>query len=62
MFFILLHSVFADTQQENFSMKKQNMMVQLIGAWALLAGALLLPLQAQAATTAKPTTPSVEQT
>lgn len=43
-------------------MKKQKMMVQLIGVWAVLTGALLLPLQAQAATTAKPTTPSVEQT
>lgn len=43
-------------------MKKQKMMVQLIGVWAVLTGALLLPLQAQAATTTKPTTPSVEQT
>ncbi|KKI42722.1 ComEA family DNA-binding protein [Hafnia alvei] len=43
-------------------MKKQKMMAQLIGVWALLTGALLLPLQAQAATTAKPTAPSVEQT
>ncbi|NLS53119.1 helix-hairpin-helix domain-containing protein [Hafnia alvei] len=43
-------------------MKKQKMMVQLIGVWAVLTGALLLPLQAQSATPAKPITPNVEQT
>lgn len=43
-------------------MKKQSMMMSLFSVWMLLAGALLLPSQAQSATTNKPVSPSVEQT
>ncbi|TBM02008.1 ComEA family DNA-binding protein [Hafnia paralvei] len=42
-------------------MKKQSMMVSLFSVWMLLTGALLLPSQAQSATTNKPVSPSVEQ-
>lgn len=42
-------------------MKKQSMVMSLFSVWMLLAGALLLPAQAQSATTNKPVSPSVEQ-